>query len=80
MTMDADELRALRRKQHDFTDQLREIGWYHSFELPDGTLINGYMSLEWERERWSRFPIPADLTGERVLDIGAWDGWFSFEA
>ena len=78
--MDADELRALRRKQHDFTDQLREIGWYHSFELPDGTLINGYMSLEWERERWSRFPIPADLTGKRVLDIGAWDGWFSFEA
>jgi len=36
--------------------------------------------LEWERERWSRFPIPADLTGKRVLDIGAWDGWFSFEA
>ncbi len=78
--MDADELRALRRKQHDFSDQLREIGWYHSFELPDGTAIHGYMSLEWQRERWSRFPIPADLTGKRVLDIGAWDGWFSFEA
>jgi len=78
--MDSDELRALRRKQHDFSDQLREIGWYHSFELPDGTSIRGYMSLEWERERWSRFPIPDDLTGKRVLDIGAWDGWFSFEA
>ena len=78
--MDADELRALRRKQNDFTDQLRDLGWYHSFELPDGTSIHGFMSLEWERERWSRFPIPADLTGKRVLDIGAWDGWFSFEA
>jgi len=78
--MDADELRAQRRKQNDFTDQVRETGWYHSFELPDGTSIHGPMSLEWERARWARFPIPADLTGTRVLDIGAWDGWFSFEA
>jgi len=23
--------------------------------------------------------IPADLTGKSVLDIGAWDGFFSFE-
>src|ERR1017187_4297175 len=78
--MDSDELRALRRKQHDFSDKVRKTGWYHSFELPDGPCILGPMSLEWERERWSRFPIPADLTGKRVLDIGAWDGWFSFEA
>ena len=28
--------------------------------------------------RLSRMPIPADLTGKRALDIGAWDGWFSF--
>ena len=26
-----------------------------------------------------QFPIPEDLRGKRVLDIGAWDGWFSFE-
>jgi tRNA (mo5U34)-methyltransferase len=38
------------------------------------------MPLEWLRERWKRFPLPADLTGQRVLDIGPWDGWFSFEA
>ena len=25
-------------------------------------------------------PLPADLTGKRVLDIGAWDGWCAFEA
>jgi SAM-dependent methyltransferase len=30
--------------------------------------------------RYSRFPLPGDLTGKSVLDIGAWDGWFSFEA
>ncbi len=56
------------------------MGWYHSFELPDGTRIDGFCQLKWLRERYARFPLPADLTGKRVLDIGAWDGWFSFEA
>jgi tRNA (mo5U34)-methyltransferase len=54
-------------------------GWWHSFELPDGTAINGVCSLDGLRYRLSQFPIPADLTGKRVLDIGCWDGWFSFE-
>ena len=73
-------LREMRRRQNDFTRELAEKGWYHSFELPDGTRIDGCMPLAWQRQRWSRFPLPADLTGKRVLDIGAWDGWFSFEA
>ncbi len=73
-------LRELRRRQNDFTRELGEKGWFHSFELPDGTQIDGCMPLAWQRERWSRFPLAADLTGKRVLDIGAWDGWFSFEA
>jgi len=28
----------------------------------------------------TRFGLPRDLTGKTVLDIGAWDGYFSFEA
>jgi tRNA (mo5U34)-methyltransferase len=27
-----------------------------------------------------RFGLPLDLTGKTVLDIGAWDGYFSYEA
>ena len=73
-------VRELRRRQNDFTRELAEKGWFHSFELPDGTLIEGCMPLAWQRQRWSRFPIPADLSGKRLLDIGSWDGWFSFEA
>ena len=26
------------------------------------------------------YGIPEDLTGKRVLDVGAWDGYWSFEA
>jgi tRNA (mo5U34)-methyltransferase len=39
----------------------------------------GVNSLDAQKTRIARFPIPADLTGKRVLDIGAWDGWFTFE-
>jgi tRNA (mo5U34)-methyltransferase len=31
------------------------------------------------RRRLRLLQIPADLTGKTVLDIGAWDGFFSFE-
>ncbi len=73
---------AIRRPSRgkDFSQALAEKGWYHSFELPDGAFIDGYMDLDWQRKRYALFPIPDDLRGKRLLDIGAWDGWFSFEA
>ncbi|MGH9646017.1 MAG: DUF1698 domain-containing protein [Bryobacteraceae bacterium] len=64
----------------DFSQDLLSKGWYHSFEFADGTVIDGYMQLAVQKERYARYPIPDDLRGKRLLDIGAWDGWFSFEA
>src|SRR5271167_3458347 len=61
------------------SDELADLGWYHSIELPDGRVIPGLQTIEQLRERIAEYPIPEDLTGKRVLDIGAWDGWFSFE-
>lgn len=52
---------------------------YHTIELPDGRLLPGLQSVEHLRWRLGLFDLPEDLTGKRVLDIGAWDGWFSFE-
>src|SRR5579863_2683213 len=60
-------------------EKFGKLGWYHSIELPDGSVIPGLQTLEELRERIARYPIPLDLRGKRVLDIGAWDGWFSFE-
>lgn len=68
------------RRGRDFSQELIEKGWYHSFELPDGTRFEGHNTLEILDRRYRRFPLPGDLDGRRVLDIGAWDGWFSFEA
>ena len=60
-------------------NQRTEKGWWHSFELPDGTRIDGVCDLPGLKNRIAQFPIPADLRGKRVLDIGTWDGWFAFE-
>jgi len=58
---------------------LAETGWGHSFELPDGSLVRGVCEIQGLKDRLAQFPIPPDLRGKRVLDVGAWDGWFSFE-
>ncbi len=60
-------------------ERFLQRGWWHSFELPDGSVIEGVSDLAAQKFRLAQFPIPDDLTGKRVLDIGAWDGWFSFE-
>jgi tRNA (mo5U34)-methyltransferase len=52
---------------------------YHSIQLPDGSVLDGLQSIEHLRWRLGLFGLPDDLSGKRVLDIGAWDGWFSFE-
>jgi tRNA (mo5U34)-methyltransferase len=58
---------------------LEQTGWWHSFELPGGEIIRGVSDLAAQKMRIGQFPIPADLTGKRVLDIGTWDGWFAME-
>lgn len=49
--------------------------WYHKITLPGGEVTPGWAPLKAERHC-----IPEDLTGMRVLDIGAWDGYWTWEA
>lgn len=53
--------------------------WYHSIELAPGIITPGRLPAEaWERELVN-LQLP-DLRGKSVLDIGAYDGFFSFAA
>jgi hypothetical protein len=51
--------------------------WWHSIRLPDGTLTPGEKSAELLEQEWASLRLPA-LASKTVLDVGAWDGWFSF--
>jgi tRNA (mo5U34)-methyltransferase len=59
--------------------EMRALGWYHSLELPSGEILPGLLSVERLRKRLDQYKIPSDLRGKRVLDIGAWDGFYTFE-
>jgi tRNA (mo5U34)-methyltransferase len=49
--------------------------WYHKIELPGGIITPGWSPID-----PARYCIPEDLTGKRVLDIGAWDGYWTWES
>src|SRR5581483_4894994 len=70
---------AATARTNELVEDLANLGWYHSIELPDGRVIDGLHGADHLRARLARFQLPDDLRGKRVLDIGAWDGWFSFE-
>jgi tRNA (mo5U34)-methyltransferase len=54
-----------------------EVNWFHSYEIVPGIMSHGVSNM---LERGALFPIPDDLSGKRVLDIGCNDGYFTFLA
>ena len=50
--------------------------WYHTIELAPGTVTPGLFD---HRPYVARYGLPADLSGQRALDVGAQDGFWSFE-
>ncbi len=54
--------------------------WWHSIDLGDGYVTRGVHTAEELAENIRRFNLPENLSGKRVLDIGCWDGYYSFEA
>ena len=51
--------------------------WWHTIDLGDGIVTPGFTRPEVHQLRSS--VIPENLKGKSVLDIGAWDGYYSFE-
>jgi tRNA (mo5U34)-methyltransferase len=79
---DFEQARALRTSQQPMTlNELQQaaarIQWFHSMDLGQGVTTTGYDDT---RKRLARMALPSSFEGKRVLDVGAWDGFFSFEA
>lgn len=53
-----------------------EIGWYHTQELAPGLVTPGMFDL---RQLVHHYGIPQDLTGQRALDVGTFEGFWAFE-
>ena len=53
--------------------------WFHSIDVGHGIITPGKKSADVQRAELESLRIP-DVTGKTVLDIGAFDGFYSFEA
>jgi tRNA (mo5U34)-methyltransferase len=66
MPIDATELAAAAR----------EITWFHTMDLGQGVHTDGIYD---PTRTLPRLGLPDRLDGKRVCDVGAWDGFYSFE-
>ncbi len=70
----------LNQASEDYRKKFFSTGWWHSIDLGDGRITPGVRGIDDLRRRYASFELPDDLTGKRILDIGCWDGFYSFEA
>jgi len=60
-------------------EMARSASWFHSIDLGNGVVTKGIKSAAQLEHELQAFRLP-DVRDKTVLDIGAWDGYFSFAA
>jgi tRNA (mo5U34)-methyltransferase len=62
--------------------RVESVRWFHSMELAPGVSTRGAQGAprNGTAETLRRLGLPPSFAGKTVLDVGAWDGFFSFEA
>jgi len=65
-----------RMSRADLQSRVDAVRWYHTIDLGGGVVTPG---VDDSPVRLARVQLPPSLEGKTVLDIGAWDGFFSFE-
>jgi tRNA (mo5U34)-methyltransferase len=61
----------------ELKQKVPEIQWHHTIDLGHGVITPGRDNSP---RKLKRVQLPPALQGKTVLDVGAWDGFFSFEA
>ncbi len=59
--------------------RIRSHKWFHSINI-DGIITPGSITNDVLKQLLEYLRFPSRLDGLTVLDVGAWDGFFSFEA
>jgi tRNA (mo5U34)-methyltransferase len=81
LTMNSDQLREKLKDNAEAANAEMAAGsWWHSIDLGNGVITPGVHPIEELRDNYARFNLPDDLICKSVLDIGCWDGFYSFEA
>jgi tRNA (mo5U34)-methyltransferase len=62
--------------QEQLRTRAEAFDWYHTLELAPGLVTRGFFD---HRPYVRHYGLPEDLRGARALDVGAQDGFWSFE-
>lgn len=62
--------------ESEIREGVKKFGWWGSINLGHGIITPGVRPID----AWDMYGLPARMDGLRVLDVGANDGYFSFEA
>src|SRR5262245_22821122 len=65
---------------NDLSEQVARYRWFHSIDLGNGVVTPGRKSFPICTAEAHAIFGRVDLGGRTVLDVGAWNGFFSFEA
>ena len=65
-------------ERNELQRKAEALRWFHTIDLGQGVFTKGVDATQ--SERLAGLRLPDDLSGRSVLDVGAWDGFFSFEA
>lgn len=60
----------------NLSQRVAAVRWFHTMDLGAGVTTNGIVDTKYHL---SRLDLPESLAGLTVLDVGAWDGFYSFE-
>jgi tRNA (mo5U34)-methyltransferase len=60
----------------DLRAEVERYPWYHTLDLGNGVRTKGMFD---HAPVLDRYPLPADLTGKRCLDVATMDGYWAFE-
>ena len=76
--MNTNSYKTLQKPPHQFSqeDFFAGVHWHQKWEIYQGVFTPGINSID---ILCTFVNLPEDLSGKRVLDIGAWNGCFSFE-
>ena len=66
-----------RDAKQRLVDEIRH--WHHSIDLGDGVITPGGKTPAHFHDELIRLRLP-DMANKAVLDIGAWDGWYTLHA
>jgi tRNA (mo5U34)-methyltransferase len=61
-------------------EKVRQYPWFHSIDLGHGIITPGAKTPEIHAKEAAAFFDPISMSGCTVVDIGAWNGFYSFEA